>query len=286
MAHRPPTWRRCWPGPTATTVRYDYLQRCSRSSTRAQRYEVVVSQNEFDLEAPVTRRRPRGRPRPGNPQRRDQRPADDARVILARRGAGVQTANPQSGNFKALLAVPILGQPVTIKRGLDRDRRQGARQPAVPLRQHPPGGIRPGGAGAEHSCPAGSELVAPEGPATSSLPVVLVGDLNSDDDTVEAGRPAGLPRAAGSRHGRAQHQRPARLLPRVQPAGRRGRRQRRRLRPPGRPRDDPRPVEVTLESSSVTGLSAGQRLLGLRPRGPLQLPEVPNPLTSSHGTSR
>ena len=28
------------------------------------------------------------------------------------------------------------------------------------------------------------ELVAPGGPATSDLPVVLVGDLNSDDDTV------------------------------------------------------------------------------------------------------
>jgi len=29
------------------------------------------------------------------------------------------------------------------------------------------------------------ELVAPDGPATSDLPVILVGDLNSDDDTVE-----------------------------------------------------------------------------------------------------
>ena len=32
-----------------------------------------------------------------------------------------------------------------------------------------------------------AELVAPGGPATSNLPVVLVGDLNSDDDTVEPG---------------------------------------------------------------------------------------------------
>jgi endonuclease/exonuclease/phosphatase family metal-dependent hydrolase len=31
------------------------------------------------------------------------------------------------------------------------------------------------------------ELVAPGGPATTSLPVVLLGDLNSDDDTVEPG---------------------------------------------------------------------------------------------------
>ena len=32
-----------------------------------------------------------------------------------------------------------------------------------------------------------AELVAPGGPATSDLPVVLLGDLNSDDDTVEPG---------------------------------------------------------------------------------------------------
>jgi endonuclease/exonuclease/phosphatase family metal-dependent hydrolase len=32
-----------------------------------------------------------------------------------------------------------------------------------------------------------AELVAPGGPATSKLPVILVGDLNSDDDTVEPG---------------------------------------------------------------------------------------------------
>ena len=30
-----------------------------------------------------------------------------------------------------------------------------------------------------------AELVAPGGPATGTLPVVLLGDLNSDDDTVE-----------------------------------------------------------------------------------------------------
>ncbi len=30
-----------------------------------------------------------------------------------------------------------------------------------------------------------TELIEPPGPATGSLPVVLVGDLNSDDDTVE-----------------------------------------------------------------------------------------------------
>jgi len=32
-----------------------------------------------------------------------------------------------------------------------------------------------------------AELVAPGGPATGSLQVVLVGDLNSDDDTVSPG---------------------------------------------------------------------------------------------------
>ena len=63
-----------------------------------------------------------------------------------------------------------------------------------------------------------SELLA--GPLKSNLPTILVGDLNSDDDTVEAGRPAGLPDAARRRHARAQHQQAARLLPQLEPARR------------------------------------------------------------------
>ena len=108
-------------------------------------------------------------------------------VILARRGSGVQTSNPTSGNFKTLLAVPILGQPLTIKRGwtaTDAKVRGSGWFHFVNthLEAFDPAALVP-----SIRAQQAGELVAPGGPATSSLPVVLVGDLNSDDDTVEAG---------------------------------------------------------------------------------------------------
>jgi hypothetical protein len=105
--------------PTATTVRYDYLQELLEQLNKGpDRYEVVVVQNEFDLEAPGDENGVAGdgpNPAIANAEINGRLTMRD--VILARRGAGVDTANPQSGNFKTLLQVPILGKPLTIKRG-------------------------------------------------------------------------------------------------------------------------------------------------------------------------
>jgi endonuclease/exonuclease/phosphatase family metal-dependent hydrolase len=178
-------------GPSATTVRYDYLQELLgelNAGAKQPRYEVVVVQNEFDLEAPANEN---GLPGDGpggelaDAEINGRLTMRD--VILARDGDGVHTSNPQSGNFANSLAVPVLGQPLTIKRGwtaTDAEVRgshwfrfvnthleafdPAAQVPSVRAKQ-------------------AAELVAPGGPATSSLPVVLVGDLNSDDDTVEPG---------------------------------------------------------------------------------------------------
>ena len=176
--------------PSATTVRYDYLQLLLDQLNKGpDRYEVVDVQNEFDLEAPGDEN---GIPNDGPAAQGIPNAEINGRltmrdVILARRGAGVQTASPQSGNFKALLAVPILGKPLTIKRGWT----------AVDAKVRGSGWFRFVNTHLEAFDPAAlvpsiraqqaSELVGPEGPATSSLPVVLVGDLNSDDDTVEPG---------------------------------------------------------------------------------------------------
>jgi len=175
--------------PTATTVRYDYLQLLLDQLNKGpDRYEVVVTQNEFDLEAPGDENQIAGdgpNPAIANAEANGRLTMRD--VILARRGAGVQTENPQSGNFKTLLAVPILGQPLTIKRGWT----------AADAKVRGSGWFRFVNTHLEAFDPAAlvpsiralqaSELVAPGGPATSDLPVVLVGDLNSDDDTVEPG---------------------------------------------------------------------------------------------------
>ena len=175
--------------PTATTVRYDYLQELLEQLNKGpDRYEVVVVQNEFDLEAPGDENGVAGdgpNPAIANAEINGRLTMRD--VILARRGAGVDTKNPQSGNFKVLLPVEILGQKVPIKRGWT----------ATDARVRGSGWFRFVNTHLEAFDPAAlvpsiralqaAELVAPGGPATGSLPVVLVGDLNSDDDTVSPG---------------------------------------------------------------------------------------------------
>src|SRR4051794_10077471 len=175
--------------PTATTVRYDYLQELLTELNKGpDRYEVVVVQPEFDLEAPADENGVAGDgPNPAIPDAEINGRLTMRDVILARRGAGVDTRNPQSGNFKALLPVEILGQKLTIKRGWT----------ATDARVRGSGWFRFVNTHLEAFDPAAlvpsiralqaAELVAPGGPATGSLPVVLVGDLNSDDDTVSPG---------------------------------------------------------------------------------------------------
>jgi endonuclease/exonuclease/phosphatase family metal-dependent hydrolase len=175
--------------PTATTVRYDYLQELLDQLNKGpDRYEVVVVQPEFDLEAPADENGVAGdgpNPAIANAEINGRLTMRD--VILARRGAGVDTKNPQSGNFKALLQVPILGKPLTIKRGWTatdaRVRGSGwFRFVNTHLEAFDPSFLVPSIRALQ-----AAELVAPGGPATGSLPVVLVGDLNSDDDTVSPG---------------------------------------------------------------------------------------------------
>jgi endonuclease/exonuclease/phosphatase family metal-dependent hydrolase len=176
--------------PTATTVRYDYLQLLLDQLNKGPGpgYEVVVVQDEFDLEAPADENGVASdgpNPAIANAEVNGRLTMRD--VILARRGSGVHTANPTSGNFKTLLAVPILGKPLTIKRGWT----------ATDARVRGSGWFRFVNTHLEAFDPAAlvpsiralqaSELVAPGGPATGSLPVVLLGDLNSDDDTVSPG---------------------------------------------------------------------------------------------------
>jgi endonuclease/exonuclease/phosphatase family metal-dependent hydrolase len=165
-------------GPSATTVRYDYLaELLSELNKGPDRYEVVVVQNEFDLEAPGDE--------DGNPETGPFGADINGRltmrdVILARRGAGVDTKNAQGANFATNLVVPVAGVPVTVKRGWT----------ATDARVRGSGWFRFVNTHLEAFQPLvrqaqAAELVAPTGPATSDLPVVLVGDLNSDDDTVE-----------------------------------------------------------------------------------------------------
>lgn len=172
--------------PSASTVRYDYLKELLDQLNRHRpQYRVVISQNDFDFEAPADED---GNLATGGPYGADINGRLTMReVILARIGAGVQTANATAGHFATLLSVSILGNQVPIIRGwtaTDAKVRGGPwlRFVNTHLEAYDPASVVP-----SIRARQAAELVAPGGPASSSLPVVLVGDLNSDEDTVEPG---------------------------------------------------------------------------------------------------
>jgi hypothetical protein len=167
--------------PAGQALTIDYLDLLLSQLNRGpDRYEVVVVQNEFGTETPadannVPNDGPGGELADaevlGKLLMRD--------VILARTGAGVHTWNASGGNFETLLELEVGGEPVAVQRGWTAtDARIRGSHPFHFVNTHLEA-FQPLVRAAQ-----AEELVAPGGPATSDLPVVLVGDLNSDDDTV------------------------------------------------------------------------------------------------------
>ncbi|HEY6100108.1 MAG TPA: endonuclease/exonuclease/phosphatase family protein [Anaeromyxobacter sp.] len=174
---------------TATIVRYDFLQLLldELNAGGKTRYRAVVVQDEFDFEAPADENGVAGDgPAPVvNAELNARLTMRD--VILERTDGGVHTWAPAGESFDTLLTLPILGTPVSVTRGWTRvDARVRGGLPFRFVNTHleafDPAALRP----SIRSLQA-RELVAAGGPATGKLPVVLVGDLNSDDDTVESG---------------------------------------------------------------------------------------------------
>jgi len=182
--------------PTATAVRYDYLAELMAQLNKGKgkggkgkpQYRVAVSQDEFDFEAPANENGVSGDgPNGAIPNAEINGRLTMRDVILVRNGAGVTFKHPQAAHFANLLVVTVSGVKLAVTRGwtaVDAKVRGSHTFRFVnthleafdPATQVP--SIRALQAG---------ELVAPGGPATTSLPVVLAGDLNSDDDTVEPG---------------------------------------------------------------------------------------------------
>lgn len=170
---------------TAGTVRYDYLQLLlDELNAGEERYRPVVVQEEFDLEVPADENGGSGDgPAPiFNAELNARLTMRD--VILERVDAGVHTSRAQSGHFRHLLSLPVLGAPVPVTRGwtaVDARVRGGLpfRFVNTHLESFDPRSLHP----SIRAVQAG-ELAASGGPATGALPVILVGDLNSDDDTV------------------------------------------------------------------------------------------------------
>jgi len=171
--------------PHAETVRYDYLAELLKQLNKGKkRYRAVVVNPEFDFEAPADEN---GIPGDGpnqliaNAEINGRLTMRD--VILAKDGAGVRVSNLLKGHFKSLMSEEISGAKVTVVRGwaaLDATVRGSApfRFVDTHLESFDPQTVVP-----SIRAQQAAELVAPGGPATSNLPVVLVGDLNSDTKT-------------------------------------------------------------------------------------------------------
>jgi len=173
-------WQSTPLSPTATPVNYDYLELLLNQLNKGPGtpYRVVEVQQEFDLEAPADmNEEPGDGPLPNFPTAELLGHLTMRDVILAHNG--VHTWNAEGANFGTLLELPILGQPKPIARGWTAtDAKVRGSGPFHFVNTH-----------LESFSPLvrraqADELVAPGGPATGDLPVVLVGDLNSDDDTV------------------------------------------------------------------------------------------------------
>ena len=178
----PPSLAPVLGGPkTATTVRYDFLQLLlDQLNKDRQLYRAAVVEPEFDFEAPADENGVSGDgPAPiSNAELNARLTMRD--VILVRRQGGVKVSNEQGGHFNHLLVLSIVGQSVTVTRGWTRVDAQVRGSPPfrfvnTHLEAFDNGTIR---------AQQAEELVASGGPADSKQPVVLLGDLNSDDGTV------------------------------------------------------------------------------------------------------
>jgi endonuclease/exonuclease/phosphatase family metal-dependent hydrolase len=173
---------------SATVVRYDFLELLlDELNDCDEHYVPIVIQEELDFEAPADENAVAndGPPPISNAELNARLTMRD--VILMRVDAGVHVANAASAHFQALLSLPVLGAPVPSTRGWTAvdARVRGSdwfRFVNTHLEAFDPPFLVPSIRALQ-----AAELVAPGGPATGALPVVLVGDLNSDDDTVPPG---------------------------------------------------------------------------------------------------
>jgi endonuclease/exonuclease/phosphatase family metal-dependent hydrolase len=176
--------------PSANTVRYDYLKLLlDELNKNGQLYRVVKEQQEFDFEAPANENGTTNDclTSGGDPQTCSQVPNAELNgrltmrdVILVRGDRDIKVSDAKGGNFDQLFAVNILGKSVPVTRGWTRV--------DVEVRSSPPfrfvnTHLEAFDDGTDRAKQA-QELVASGGPADSKLPVILLGDFNSDDNTV------------------------------------------------------------------------------------------------------
>lgn len=166
---------------TASTVHVDNLgELLDQLNKGKKRYRVVRVQNEFDFEAPAdydndpsTGAATLGGEINGRLTMRD--------VVLAKVRAGIKVKNVKSANFEKIYQPVISGIPVKVQRGwISMNVKVRKSRSFRFVNTHLEAFGEP-----ELRRDQANELIQAGGPLDSGkLPAVLVGDLNSDDDTV------------------------------------------------------------------------------------------------------
>jgi endonuclease/exonuclease/phosphatase family metal-dependent hydrolase len=179
--------------PTATTVRHDFVQELLAELNKGgKRYRLVIEKPEFDFEvwantdandATAGPNCPMGSEINGRLTMRD--------AILARVGS-VKTSGARSGTFDILLRVKPAGVNVDVTRGWTRVDATVAGKKFRFVNSHLEAfDSQPSNSTNKETTVAngqvrgaqGKELVASGGPVTGKLPVILLGDFNSDVKT-------------------------------------------------------------------------------------------------------
>ena len=175
--------------PSAETVKYDFLALLLKQLNKKKKlYRAAIVQNEFDFEAPADANGVAG-DGPGGGKGLLANAEVNGRltmrdVILVRLRSGVVVSNPRGGNFVNPLVVEVAGgTKVSVTRGwtsVDAKVRGSRKFRFVNshLEAFDDETIVPSIRALQ-----ASELVAPGGPARGKLPVVLLGDFNSDVKT-------------------------------------------------------------------------------------------------------
>ncbi|MEA2467339.1 MAG: hypothetical protein QOJ57_1465 [Thermoleophilaceae bacterium] len=185
--------------PKATTVRYDFVKLLlTELNKNGKLYRVVISQPEFDFEVYANTDGDQSTAGPGCPLGSEINGRLTMRdAILARVGGGakakVRTAKAKAGHFDTLLQVKPAGVTVDVTRGwtaVDATVGKGRKFRFVNTHleafdsqasNHTSKDTDVGNGQVREA--QAKELFASGGPATGKLPVILLGDLNSDTKT-------------------------------------------------------------------------------------------------------
>jgi endonuclease/exonuclease/phosphatase family metal-dependent hydrolase len=175
--------------PNATAVKYDYLQLLLDQLNKGKkRYRVAVAQDEFDFEAPADENNiPGDGPNKVIPNAEINGRLTMRDVILVKVGS-VKATNARSGNFSNLYVVTLQGVQIPVTRGWTAiDAKIGNKGKKFHfVNSHFEAFDDANQVPSIRALQAG-ELVAKGGPVDSKLPTIVLGDFNSDNDTVAAG---------------------------------------------------------------------------------------------------